>query len=119
MGPGAPFSRVGNHWRNKFFSKINSLTPSRSLGLFTIADLKSKLADSNLVIEKLESKYFGRFFQHKDIGEKSNNCLNKSLAICFGEVYLILAKKKLMPVTPLRKLFGREKKVIKSKILET
>ena len=105
--------------RNKFFSKINSLTPSRGLGLFTIADLKSKLADSNLVIEKLESKYFGRFFQHKDIGEKSNNCLNKSLAICFGEVYLILAKKKLMPVTPLRKLFGREKKVIKSKILET
>ena len=105
--------------RNNFFSKINSLAPHGSPSLFTIADLRSRLAESNLVIEKLESKYFGRFCDFKGTKEKSNNFLKKRLAICFGEVYLLLAKKKLMPVTPLRNLFDRNRKIIKSKILET
>ena len=105
--------------KNKFFSKINSLTSSGSSTLFTVADLKSKLAQSNLVVEKLESKYFGRFCHNKDIKDRSNNYLNKRLAICFGEIYLLLAKKKLMPVTPLRNLLDKDRNIIKSKILET
>lgn len=105
--------------KNKFFSKINSLTESGSSAFVSMANLKSRLAQSNLVIEKLESKYFGRFWHYKDIKDKSNNYLNMRLAICFGEIYLLLAKKKLMPITPLRNLLDKDRNIIKSKILET
>ncbi len=105
--------------RNNFFSKINSLTSRRASNLSRMVDLKTKLTKNNLAIEKLESKYFGRFFHFQDIKDKKNNFLKKRLAICFGEVYLLLAKKNLMPVTPLRNLFGKDRKIVKSKILET
>ena len=84
-----------------------------------MVNLKTKLKENNLAIEKLESKYFGRFCHFQDIKNERNNFLNKRLAICFGEVYLLLAKKNLMPVTPLRKLFDRDRKILKSKVLET
>ena len=105
--------------RNNFFSKINSLTSRRNSNLSRMVNLKTKLKENNLAIEKLESKYFGRFCHFQDIKNESNNFLNKRLAICFGEVYLLLAKKNLMPVTPLRNLFDRDRKILKSKVLET
>lgn len=105
--------------RNNFFSKINSLTSRRNSNLSRMEDLKTKLTENNLAIEKLESKYFGRFCHSRDVKNERSNFLDKRLAICFGEVYLLLAKKNLMPVTPLRNLIDRDRKIIKSKILET
>ena len=77
------------------FSKINSLTSRRNSNLSRMVNLKTKLKENNLAIEKLESKYFGRFCHFQDIKNESNNFLNKRLAICFWRGLLIASEKKL------------------------
>ena len=105
--------------KNSHFSQLNSFVKLDGSKMIAIKEIKSKLYAENLVIEKLEYLYFGKFF-HDDVRSKKRiSFINKKVAISFGGVYLILAKKRLAPVTPVLNLRRKSSKIREAGLLES
>ena len=105
--------------KNNHFSQLNSFVKLDGSKMLAVREIKSKLYAENLVIEKLEYLYFGKFFYDDVRHTKRISIINKKVSISFGGVYLILAKKRLAPVTPILNLRRKSSKIREAGLLES
>ena len=106
--------------QNSCFSELNEIFQSDGVNLLKMKELSYILSSCNLMIEQTEFFYFGALLDKLNKGEEKKGKFSyRRIVFSLGGIYLLLAKKKSMPVTSVRNLWRKNSEITKSRLVGT